>query len=456
MGGTLAKYGAEACVRLVVLTDGGLGKDARIQKNLPHPTLASLSDVRRQELIASARHLGVHEVAWLGWTENFGADAPRLRCALRKQIRSFDPHVVITLNEAGITRHSDHGWAALATYLAVLDAAQISMSSLERFYTVTLPEAPTRFDYWGEIDLEDHCRVTIQVDEHAAQRLAACHSHSSQSHWAEYLQSINLLEPEQEIFAARWSRGNIPVHNSGLFCTPKGNIDSACIVDMPMVDINKYLSDDINLKDEIMARDKYMKENSVKGVIMASGYGTRMKNADLPKSLEKIAGRPILQFIVEAFSDSDVDDSPLVVIGPLGEMIRQSFPDLDFADQPVPMGTGHAVQQARAKLLESGIRHACVVCGDMPLISAASIEKLVRAHLLEQSVLTMATIEVGDFDGINSHYRHHGRILRDARGQICEIIEFVDAEPYQQEIKELNPGIYCFDTRWLWPSLEEL
>ena len=465
MGGTLAKYAAVAQVGLVVVTDGGMGKRARLDAKGRWSTNAGggeeldcgpeLGRVREDELAGAARELGVREIAWLGWTENLETSAQFLRSAIRQQIRSFDPHVVLTLNEAGITRHVDHSWVALASHRAILDLANDPSLSLERFYTVSLPAACDRFDYWGEILTRPDQRVEIDVADARARSLAACHRHRSQAHWVSYLDSVGLLAPDKEIFIPRWSRNNRGSNRTDLFAEPPAGDTGAPVMPMPATP-TAYTSDQPDLAETIFWRDRRLRDNSMRAVILASGHGTRMNNPSLPKSMEVVAGHPMLHYPLTALSEANVDERPVVVTGPRGQPIREAFAGLEFVDQPRPLGTGHALKQSRQTLRRSGARHVCVIYGDMPMISAASIRRLASCHCESGSVLSLATIKVADFTGDRRHFKRHGRIMRDADGGITGIIEFSDADDEQREITDLNPGIYCFDTNWLWPALDRI
>ena len=465
MGGTLAKYAGAAQVRLVAVADGSTGKRARQDATgrwSADPSSGgdpqarrALSRLREAELLAAARELGVQDLAWLGWAENLWELAQFLRCAIRRQIRSFDPHVVISLNEAGTTRNPDHCWSALASYQAILDLAGDPMS-LERFYTVSLPEAGERFDYWGELVTHTATRVEIDVAEMRQRSLAACHSHRSQAHWVSYLDSVGLLAPEKETFVLRWSRGNRGSNRTDLFAEPLAGDAGAPVMPMPATETAAYTSDQPDLAETIFSRNRHLCDRSMRGVILASGRGTRMNNPALPKSMELVAGRPMLHYPLSALAEANVDERPVVVTGPGGGHIHAAFAGLDYVDQPLPLGTGHALKQARQRLQQSGARHVCVIYGDMPLISAASIRRLASCHYDSGNALTLATTRVADFTGDGRYFERHGRILRDADGRIAGIVEFCDANEEQRAIIELNPGLFCFDTNWLWPALDRL
>lgn len=88
----------------------------------------------------------------------------------------------------------------------------------------------------------------------------------------------------------------------------------------------------------------------MKCVILAAGEGVRMRPLTLenPKPLLKIAGKPLLQYIVGALPD-EVDEL-ILVVGYLGGKIRD-FCGTNFLGRPVSyvwqekkLGTGHALK----------------------------------------------------------------------------------------------------------------
>lgn len=186
-------------------------------------------------------------------------------------------------------------------------------------------------------------------------------------------------------------------------------------------------------------------------VILAAGYGTRMKSA-LPKVLHPLLGRPMIEWALAA-AEPVVDLPPVVVVGHGKEEVRACLGErVRYAEQAQLLGTGHAVQQAAAQL--AGEADAVIVTyGDTPLLRSETLAEL--AHLFAEQrgaanpAIAMLTVTRDDPQGF-------GRIVRDAAGAVCAIVEEVDCTPAQKAIRELNPGIYCFDAAWLWENLPHL
>ena len=188
-------------------------------------------------------------------------------------------------------------------------------------------------------------------------------------------------------------------------------------------------------------------------VVLAAGYGTRMKS-DLPKMMHPVMGRPMIAWAVNtARAISQVP--PVVVVGHKRELIQQFLGDqVHYAVQTDLLGTGHAVMQA-ADLLRGQADAVTVTYGDMPLLRSETLQKLldlfagVRNNERTSPAIAMLTITRDDPQGF-------GRVVRNAQGEIQEIVEEAACTPEQKLIRELNPGIYCFDGDWLWQNLDKI
>ena len=184
-------------------------------------------------------------------------------------------------------------------------------------------------------------------------------------------------------------------------------------------------------------------------VILAAGYGTRMKSA-LPKVLHPLAGRPMIDWCVRSVVAAGVE-RPVVVVGHGREQVQASLgARVAYAVQDDLLGTAHAVQQA-APLLQASAGPILVTYADMPLLRSETLRALVDAFAAAQAdapevVCAMLTVVRDDPQGF-------GRIVRDGQGWIAAIVEEVDCTPEQRVIRELNPGIYCFDGAWLWENV---
>lgn len=171
-------------------------------------------------------------------------------------------------------------------------------------------------------------------------------------------------------------------------------------------------------------------------VILAAGKGTRLKSR-LPKVLHRLAGKPLLQYVVEAAHPLSVQTT-CVVVGHEAAEVQRAFSALpvEFVVQEPQLGTGHALQVAR-QFWESRQGDLLVLSGDVPLISSKTLEDLVNAHNRAGSSATLMST-------VLERPKGYGRVLRSGRGDVEGIIEEKDATPEQREIREINAGIYCF------------
>jgi bifunctional UDP-N-acetylglucosamine pyrophosphorylase/glucosamine-1-phosphate N-acetyltransferase len=165
-------------------------------------------------------------------------------------------------------------------------------------------------------------------------------------------------------------------------------------------------------------------------VILAAGQGKRM-NSDLPKVLQPLAGRPLLQHVIDTASDLRPTNI-YVVYGHGGEQVQAAFAHehIEWILQADQLGTGHAVMQAMFVIPDD--HTVLVLYGDVPLIRAASLTKLVAAA--DEGALSLLSVNLDDATG-------YGRIVRDAAGQVTAIVEQKDASPEQLQIREINSGL---------------
>jgi bifunctional UDP-N-acetylglucosamine pyrophosphorylase/glucosamine-1-phosphate N-acetyltransferase len=174
-------------------------------------------------------------------------------------------------------------------------------------------------------------------------------------------------------------------------------------------------------------------------VILAAGQGKRMKSA-LPKVLHEIAGKPMLERVIE----TALTLSPkkiAVVYGHGGAQVRANFADmseLKWALQEPQLGTGHAVLQALTDLLDADV--TLVLYGDVPLITQATLKKLVDTA--DAGALAWLTNDVENPAGL-------GRIIRSNAGKVEAIVEEKDATAAQRRITEINTGFLACPTAWL-------
>ncbi len=182
-------------------------------------------------------------------------------------------------------------------------------------------------------------------------------------------------------------------------------------------------------------------------IILAAGKGTRMKS-DLPKVVFPIGGRPMVCAVVDACRAAGVG-RVVAIVGYKQEEVRSALKDYDveFAVQEEQLGTGHAVMSAAGAFTNVNITDtSLVLCGDGPLIRAATITQMLERHSAAGASATLATAIIDNPAG-------YGRIDRDAGGNFRAIVEHKNCTPAQLNICEVNPSYYCFNTASLFSTL---
>ena len=181
-----------------------------------------------------------------------------------------------------------------------------------------------------------------------------------------------------------------------------------------------------------------MADRPLKVVILAAGKSTRMKSGT-PKVLHKLAGLPMLQWVLDQASAMNAIET-IVVVGHEGDRVREKFKDRSgtrFVTQEPQQGTGHALMQA-SEALKGFNGDIAVLSGDVPLLRPRTLQLLMHMHRTEQAACTILTC-------LRDNPHGYGRVVRDALGRPRRIVEQKDLHKAQVDIKEVNAGIWVFD-----------
>ncbi len=186
-------------------------------------------------------------------------------------------------------------------------------------------------------------------------------------------------------------------------------------------------------------------------IILAAGEGKRMKSR-LPKVLHGIAGRSLVSWVVRSALDAGASRC-LVVVGhgrdDVERELRASFDDqVESVLQPRQNGTGDAVRCAIEAHRDLAGRTA-VLYGDCPLLPAALLRELVNRTTKANADCGLVTATLSDPKG-------YGRILRSGDGEVARIVEDRDCSAAERAIREVNPGLYTFDTDFLRAGIQQL
>lgn len=184
-------------------------------------------------------------------------------------------------------------------------------------------------------------------------------------------------------------------------------------------------------------------------VILAAGKSTRMKS-DTNKVLLPILGKPLIRYQIEALRGTGIERI-LLVVGFQAERIEAELgKEVEYVLQAEQKGTGHALLQARDKLMPLGPDLDIVVTvGDNPFITAGILGDLVRVH---SQTGAAATIITAAFDTPPPY----GRVIRGTTGRVVKVVEEPDATPEERLIKEVHASIYCFRASLVLPLLDEI
>lgn len=171
--------------------------------------------------------------------------------------------------------------------------------------------------------------------------------------------------------------------------------------------------------------------------------------SDLPKVFHEVLGEPMLTYVLETVKKLSPQATYLVV-GHKRDLIMDYYKEwkLKFVSQDEQLGTGHAVMQVKP-YLEDFSGTVLVLAGDVPLLSAQTLRKLIDFHHSKKAAAT-------DLTAVLSDAGNYGRIVRKADGEVVKIVEKKDASPDELKINEINSGTFCFDKKALYSALAEV
>ena len=174
-------------------------------------------------------------------------------------------------------------------------------------------------------------------------------------------------------------------------------------------------------------------------VILAAGKGTRM-GGDAPKVLANLAGKPMLQNLINTTNHFKQSKRILVVGYKAGEVKKQIkiARNTHWVKQNKQLGTAHAVKQALSSLRKGSV--AVILYGDVPLVSSGTLKKLISSA--KNNKLALLTFNKDNPAG-------YGRVVRKGRNTIDQIIEEKNASPSQKAINEVNSGIMAIKSNSL-------
>jgi bifunctional UDP-N-acetylglucosamine pyrophosphorylase/glucosamine-1-phosphate N-acetyltransferase len=181
-------------------------------------------------------------------------------------------------------------------------------------------------------------------------------------------------------------------------------------------------------------------------IVLAAGMGTRMKS-DLPKVMHPLAGRPMVQHLMDTVSGL-APDKVVVVVGPGMDQVAAAVAPAHTVVQTERLGTGHAVMQARAELADFA-GDVLVLYGDTPLITRDTLDRMLAER---RGAKNPAVVVLGFKPNDPAHY---GRLVVGAEG-LKAIVEWKEASDDQREIPLCNSGVLAIDGKRLWGLAERI
>ena len=171
--------------------------------------------------------------------------------------------------------------------------------------------------------------------------------------------------------------------------------------------------------------------------ILAAGRGTRMKSR-LPKVLHSLGGRSLVQRVLESVEPLS-PSRQIVIVGYQSEEVQaamHSIPSLEFVEQTVQLGTGHAIQQLLPHLKDY-TGDLLVLNGDLPLIRSETLKQMLQTHAQNQNAATILTSHLPDPTG-------YGRVFCNDENIVQQMVEHKDCTAAQRQNHRINAGVYCF------------
>jgi len=190
-------------------------------------------------------------------------------------------------------------------------------------------------------------------------------------------------------------------------------------------------------------------ETPVTVVILAAGLGTRMKSKKA-KVLHRAGGQALIEHVVETACELAPPERVFVVVGHQADAVRKAVttPGVGFIEQKQQKGTGHALMVGREALSKLD-GYIAVVYGDGPLLRASTLRRLIETEAASDAAGVLLSSDMADPFG-------YGRVIRDARGKVKEVVEQKAGTPEQLAIREANMGIYCYRAGLFWKHVDEI
>lgn len=199
---------------------------------------------------------------------------------------------------------------------------------------------------------------------------------------------------------------------------------------------------------------KYL--DMIVGIILAGGRGKRFgsEESGVNKTAASLSGKPLVVYGVELFFKTT--DKTVVVVGSMAETVKAAVGEynVEWATQEKPLGTGDAVRAGVYRIKELGWKVKSVVVGyadHMMFYTPAAVKSLVDVQQKNDAVMGLLATEYQDPNKLA-----WGRLIRSTNGDVERIVEQKNATEEEKNIKEVNPGFYCFDYKFLLEAVDKI
>jgi len=187
-----------------------------------------------------------------------------------------------------------------------------------------------------------------------------------------------------------------------------------------------------------------MSKDKVAAIILGAGKGKRM-NADIPKVMMPVCGKPMIRHILNTLEQVGVDEI-VVVIAPDGDLVKKEVAPYKTAVQEKPLGTGHAALSANAALKGfEGV--VMVIFGDNPAMSKEVFAKAIQKVREGYAIVTL---------GVRPKYDNRYGRLKTKGDELLAIVEYKDANEEERKIELCNSDLMAFDGRYIFELLEQI
>ena len=170
--------------------------------------------------------------------------------------------------------------------------------------------------------------------------------------------------------------------------------------------------------------------------------------SNVPKVLQPICGREMVGLVADALRGAGFQDLMAIVPSNSPDVCNVMGHHASLVEQAEPLGTAHAVSQARP-LLGDYQGDILVINGDVPLITPDTLSALTCHHSSAQAYVTLLACNGFPSGGM-------GRVVREEKGQVAAIVEEAELDGEASTASEGNVGVYCFKSPWLWGALDKL